>query len=147
MTRRTVTDSDGTRYLLLKQSVESSLVYDPETGEQFHRPNAELELTADASAAETILRAVPEEVVTLVTAVHDKRALALLLELERDGPMSVRTLLSAYDFCESDLHGLLAELTIAGLVEETDVAGERGYETTEVADEALDHLRRERDVS
>ncbi len=141
MTRRTVEDTDGTRYLLLKRSAESSLVRNPETGERLHLPNEELELVETASTVDTILRPIPEESVSLVTAVHEERTLALLLELDAEGPMSVRTLLSAYDFCESDLHGLLGELTAAGLIEETRVMGERGYETTETASEALDVLR------
>jgi hypothetical protein len=141
MTRRTVEDTDGNRYLLLKESAESSLVRDTETGERRHVPNEELTTLEDASTVETVLAALPANVVTLVTAVHDERMLALLSELDADGPMSVRTLLAAYDFCESDLHGMLAELTAAGLIEETTVVGERGYETTETASDALDALR------
>lgn len=141
MTRRTVEDIDGNRYLLLKESAESSLVRDTETGERRHVPNEELTTLEDASTVETVLAALPANVVTLVTAVHDERMLALLSELDADGPMSVRTLLAAYDFCESDLHGMLAELTAAGLIEETTVVGERGYETTETASDALDALR------
>jgi len=141
VTRRAVEDADGNRYLLLKESAESSLVRDPETGDRRHVPNEELTTLDDASTVETVLAAVPEDVVALVTAVHDERMLALLSELDVDGPMAVRTLLTSYDFCESDLHGMLAELTAAGLVEETDVVGERGYETTETASDALDSLR------
>ena len=141
MTRRTVEDTDGNRYLLLKESTESSLVRDPETGERHHVPNEDLTTLEDASTVETVLAGVPEDIVSLVTAVHDERMLALLSELDADGPMSVRTLLAAYDFCESDLHGMLAELTVAGLIEETTVVGERGYETTETASAALDSLR------
>lgn len=140
--RRTVVDGGGNRYLLLKRSAESSLVRDPGTGERFHLQNDELTVLEDASTAETVLRAVPEEVVAVVTAVHDERALALLWELDAEGPMSVRTLLASYDFCESDLHGLLAELTVAGLLEDTEVGGERGYDATDAAGEALAHLRR-----
>jgi len=52
----------------------------------------------------------------------------------------VRSLLDAYDFCESDLHGRFAVLSAAGLLEETDVAGERGYRITE-CETALDAIR------
>jgi hypothetical protein len=142
MTRQTVEDGDGTRYLLLKRSAESSLVRNAETGEHLHLPNGEIEAVEDAATVDTVLRTIPEELVSLVTAVHDERALALLVELDEEGPMSVRTLLSAYDFCESDLHGLVAELRAAGLVVEATVHGERGYETTETASEALESLRR-----
>jgi hypothetical protein len=137
MTRRTVEDSDGTRYLLLKRSEEASLVRDPETGERHHLPNAELSVVEDVTTTETALAGIPDEVVALLTAVHDERALALLVELDEEGPMSVRQLLSAYDFCESDLHGMMAELRAGGLVAETRVAGERGYEVTPRTSEAL----------
>jgi len=80
-----------------------------------------------------------------VTAPRDDRALGLLLELDADGPIPVRTLLSSSGLCESDLHGLLAELRAAGLVTETEVAGERGYETTDAASDALERLRETRD--
>lgn len=140
MSRRPVRDGDGNRYLLLKQSGESSLVRDPETGERIHLPNEEIEVL-DESAVSTVLDAVPDDVATLVTAVHDRRALALLLELDAEGPLAVRTLLSEYDFCESDLHGLLGELQAARLIAETTVVGERGYETTAAGARALAHLR------
>ncbi|WP_336326615.1 DUF7346 family protein [Halovenus sp. HT40] len=137
MSRRPVEDDSGTRYLLLKQSSESSLVRNIETGEREHIPNDELDGLEDTSTLDAILTPVPEAVRTLLSAVHDDRALAVLLELDSEGPMGVRQLLSAYDFCESDLHGLLAELQAAGLIEETTVAGERGYAATDSATEAL----------
>jgi len=140
VSRRPVRDAAGNRYLLLKRSGESSLVRDPETGERQHLPNDEIELLEE-SAVPTVLDAVPDEVVTLVTAVHDERVLAVLLELDAEGPMAVRTLLAEYDFCESDLHGLLGELQAAGLVAETTVVGERGYETTAAGERALTALR------
>ena len=140
MSRRPVRDAEGHRYLLLKQAGESSLVRDPETGERTHLPNDEIEVL-DESAVSTVLDAVPEEVTRLVTAVHDERALALLLEVDAEGPIAVRTLLAEYDFCESDLHGLLGELQAAELISETTVVGERGYETTTAGQRALDHFR------
>jgi len=143
--RRTVEDEAGNRYLLLKQSGDSSLVRDPATGERTHLPTETLE-PAGESALETILSPVPGSVVDLLSAVHDERALAVLLELDAEGPIAVRTLLGSYDFCESDLHGLLAELQAAGLIGEHSVAGERGYDTTEKANDALAVVReRERD--
>ena len=137
---RTVKDEDGDRYLLLKESGESSLVRDPDSGERRHVPNDDLKPVAGESPLATAAGSVPGPVRTLLTAVPDERALGLLLELEERGPVGVRALL-AYDLCESDLHGLLAEFRAAGLVAETEVGGERGYETTEVASEGLAHLR------
>jgi len=137
---RTVEDDAGDRYILLKESGESSLVRDPETGERRHVANDDLEPVVGESPLATAAGAVPEPVRTLLTAVPDERALGLLLELEERGPLAVRALL-AYDLCESDLHGLLAEFRAAGLVVETEVAGERGYATTDRASEGLARLR------
>jgi hypothetical protein len=139
--RRTVENEDGDRYLLLKESAESSLVRDPETGETQYLPTAALDPVAGQSPLATAARELPSDVRTLLVAVPDERALGLLLELDADGPLAVRTLLSAYDLCESDLHGLLAELRAAGLLAETTVTGRRGYGTTETASETLATLR------
>jgi hypothetical protein len=138
---RTVRDGDGTHYVLLKESGESSLVRNPETGEQQHVPNADLEPVEGESPLVTVASGVPEPVRRVLTAVRDERALGLLLEIEARGPVGVRTLLDSYDLCESDLHGLLAEFRAAGLIEEASVAGERGYDATETATAGLAHLR------
>lgn len=138
---QTVRDSDGATYVLLKESGESSLVRDPRTGERRHVPNADLERVTGESPLETAARGVPEPVRRILTAVRDDRALGLLLELDARGAASVRALLAETDLCESDLHGLLAEFRAAGLVTETRVAGERGYETTAAATVGLAALR------
>jgi hypothetical protein len=134
---RSVRDESGQRYLLLKESGDASRVRDPETGAEHYVENDRLEPVEGESPLATAARAVPEAVRTLTTAVHDERALGLLVDIHARGPLDVRTLLSAYDLCESDLHGLLGEFRAAGLLAETTVAGERGYETTETAGEAL----------
>jgi len=134
---RTVRDESGARYLLLKQSTDSARVRDPETGEERHVPNDQLEPVDGESPLVTASRAVPESVRAVLTATHDDRALGLLLEIDERGPVGIRTLLDAYDLCESDLHGLLAEFRTAGLVREARVAGERGYEATDLACEGL----------
>jgi len=88
----------------------------------------------------TAAGAVPEAVRTAVTAAHDDRALGLLVELNRRGPLSVPDLLDSYDLCESDLHGLLGEFRAAGLVQEAEVFGQRGYDATETASDAVELL-------
>jgi hypothetical protein len=138
---RTVRDEDGIRYVLLKESGESSLVRDPETGERRHLANADLEPIEGESPLVTAARAVPAPLRQLLTAIPDERALGLLLELDARDGVAVRTLLAETDFCESDLHGFLVELQAAGLIGETRVAGERGYRTTETAATALARLR------
>ena len=138
---RSVRDESGTRYLLLKQSGDSSRVRDPETGRETYVPNDRLEPVDGESPLATAARGVPDGVRGVLAAVHDDRALGLLLEIDRREPVAVTTLLSAYDLCESDLHGLLAEFTAAGLIEETTVGGTRGYRTTDDAAGALVRLR------
>lgn len=136
---RTV-EYEGTRYLLVKRSGESSLVRNPNTGESRYLPNDVLTVTGD-SPLETAARAVAESQRRILTAVHTDQHLGLLLELDDAGPLSVNALSSRYDLCESDLHGSLLELRAAGLVCEREVNGEPGYETTDLAKEGLSALR------
>lgn len=137
---RTVRDESGKRYVLLKESDESSRVRDPETGEERYVANARLEPVEGESPLVATAGAVPEPVRRVLSATRDDRALGLLLEIDARGPIGVRALLE-YDLCESDLHGLLAEFRAAGLLEEVDVDGERGYATTGTASEAIERLR------
>jgi hypothetical protein len=140
---RTVRDEAGERYLLVKRSSESSLVRDPDTGSERYLPNADLTVDDETAALETSASAVPASVRRVLTATPNDPALGLLVELVDRGPLAVRTLLDAYDLCESDLHGLLAEFRAAGLVDEARVAGERGYEATATTRDAVSHLRAE----
>lgn len=130
---RTV-EHEGERYLLVKRSGESSLVRDPETGRERYLPNDELSVTGESplvTAARAVSEASREELPVA------GEALGLLAELHERGPVAARTLMDGYDRCESDFHGLVTELRAAGLVRETRVAGERGYEVTERAADAL----------
>ncbi|SDZ89545.1 hypothetical protein SAMN04488065_1070 [Haloplanus vescus] len=138
---RTVRDEAGDRYLLVKRSSESSLVRDPDTGEERYLPNADLTVDDETAALETAASAVPASVRRVLTAAPNDRALGLLIELADRGPLAVRTLIDSYDLCESDLHGLLAEFRAAGLVEEARIAGERGYDATATTRDAVTHLR------
>lgn len=138
---RTVRDSEGNRYLLVKESPDSSRVRDPTTGEERHLANENLEPAEGESPLATAARALPDSSRRLVTAVHDQRALGLLVEIDERGPLDVHVLLDAYDYCESDLHGLLGEFRAAGLVAEADVGGRRGYRITDDGHAALERLR------
>ncbi|WP_122090682.1 DUF7346 family protein [Halalkalicoccus subterraneus] len=137
---QTVEDVDGSRYLLLKRSEGSSLVRDPGTGEERYVETDSLSAIEGASALELAASEVDEPVRRLLRAVHDDRTLGLLCLLDT-GARPVRELLSLDSLCESDFHGLVTELRAAGLIEECEVAGERGYRTTETAREALSSLR------
>ncbi|AFZ71815.1 DUF7346 family protein [Natronobacterium gregoryi] len=135
-----VRDDHGNRYLLLKRSERASLVRDPETGDECYVQNDRLEFVAE-SGLETAAATIDDPVRTLLTNVHDEKTLGLLVELENRGALGVRTLLDAYNLCESDLHGRLTVLSSAGLLAEIDVAGERGYRLTETCELALEAIR------
>jgi hypothetical protein len=143
---RTVHDDDGRRYLLLKRSGESSLVRDPETGGERYLPNDRLTVDGGSDPLALAARAVPGPVRRVLSACHDDRALGLLFELDRRGPLPARALVE-YDLCESDVLGLVGEFRAAGLVVEADAAGERGYELTDDARGALAALRDDGDAA
>ncbi|GAB3414181.1 hypothetical protein GCM10027435_08780 [Haloparvum alkalitolerans] len=138
---RTVRDADGRRYLLVKRSDQSSLVRDPESGAERYLENDRIEPVEGESPLETAASGVPDPVRRVVTAAHDDRSLGLLVALSDDGPRPVVGLLDAFDLCESDLHGLLAEFRAAGLVEEAETPGGRGYAATETTERAVALLR------
>lgn len=142
----TVRDGNGTRYLLVKRSEESSRVRDPRTGEERYVPNDTLERTEE-SALLAAGRAVPTGVRRMVGTISDERTLGLLREIGVREPVSVLTLLDSYDLCESELHGSLGELQAGGLIEPVKLddfalAGDRGYCTTEEARMAFDSSHR-----
>jgi hypothetical protein len=134
---RTVRDDTGRRYLLLKESAEACLVRDPETGEERYIDNGALTKVGESplvTAADRLSKETRRDLAN----VPGERGTGLLAELDRRGTLAVRTLLADYDVCESDLHGLLGELRAAGAIEETSVAGERGYALTDATRETLD---------
>lgn len=137
---RTVKDESGRRYVLLKESADSSRVRDPETGEERYVRNDRLEPVEGESALDVAASSVPEPIRRVLSAVPDDRALGLLVEIDGRGPLAVRDLLE-FELCESDIHGLVGELRAAGLIDEVEIDGERGYDTTATTTEALDGLR------
>jgi hypothetical protein len=142
---RTVESPDGDRLLVRKASGDSLLVADPETGEERYVARSEVSELEGASPLETAAGGVPAATRRVVTAVHDDESLGLLVELVDRGPLAVVTLLDAYDYCESDLHGQIAEFRAGGLVDDARVAGERGYDATELAAEGVETLRTDDD--
>ena len=138
---RTVRDSEGDRYLLVKQSDDSSLVRDPDSGAERYIANSDLDIVAEESPLATAAAGIDPAVRRLLTATYDDQSLGLLVELVDRGPLSTVALLDSYDLCESDLHGLLTEFRAAGLVTEADSRGQRGYDATDRADDAIRNLR------
>lgn len=133
---RTVRDDNGREFLLLKESAEASLVRDLATGEERYLPNDRLDPSGEPPLV-SAARAIPDEDHDDLARVPNDRALGLLVELWRRGAVPVRQLLGDYELCESDLHGVVGELSAAGLVRETHAAGERAYELTASARESL----------
>lgn len=136
-----VEDETGRRFVLRKRSSDAWLVRDPNTGETEYRDPATLTVVAEADSLTTAAGGVSPAVRTLVTAVPNERILGLVVTVVDREAVGVRTLLDGTTLCESDLHGALAELVAAGLLDETTVAGERGYAATELAVEAVADLR------
>jgi hypothetical protein len=139
---RTVYHADGTQYLLCKESSESSLIRDPRSGEEKYVSNEELTIAdTDDSPLVAAASGVPETVRTVLIASHGEDALGLLIELtDREG-LSIVSMLDAYDYCESELNGQLAEFRAAGLITEIEIYGERGYGPTEMTKTAIESLR------
>lgn len=138
---RTVRDDDGRRYVLLEERTDSSVVRDPETGDERHLPNDSLEPAGGDAPLAVLADAIPEPVRRVVSACHEDWHLGLLVDLADRGPLAAREMVGAYDACESDLVGALAELRAAGLVEETTVVGERGYRLTDPGERSVAALR------
>lgn len=126
--------------MLLSESDGTARIRNPATGDERTVDAETLEPLPDEALA-VAAESIPESVRQTVTAVHDERTLGVLVTLVDDGPMAVVDLLSYSGLCESDFNGLFAELRAAGLVAECRIAGERGYEATETAEEAVDLLR------
>lgn len=138
---RTVRDGEGTTYLLLKESTASSLVRNPATGEERYVPNGDLEPVDGEPPLTAAAKALPDPTERPLNTIADPRALGLLVHLDANGPQPVTALLDIDALCESDLHGATGELRAAGLIEETNVDGWRGYRTTDLAEESLEALR------
>ncbi|MEF8974993.1 MAG: hypothetical protein V5A21_02045 [Halapricum sp.] len=126
---RVVRDEEGSYYVLQDSDGETCRIREVTTATLTTRPCAELSpiTAADVLGADG-----------LAGAIGSIRALALLIELDVSGPTSARGLLDRFDVCESDLHGVTAQLRTAGLIEQTTVHGERGYRVTERASDALE---------
>lgn len=128
---RVVRDEEGCYYVLQDSDGESCRIREVTTATLTTRQCAELSPIAPADVL---------GVDGLAGAIGSSRALALLIELDVAGPASARGLLDRFDVCESDLHGVTAELQAAGLIELTTVHGERGYRTTQNIGDALERL-------
>lgn len=135
----TVRTDDGTRYLLLKRSSDSSLVRDLTTGDERYIENERLERISDNAPLETVAHTVPAAVRRVLSAVPNERALGLLLIIDRQGPIAVSEIVELSDLCESDINGLLSAFRAAELIEREPIpiVDVPGCATTELASEGL----------
>lgn len=138
MSPRIVRDSDGRRYVMDTEGPDTSRVWSLETGTIRQVPTADLEPVDGQASLEAIAQSIEPTDDSSLDAAPNTAALGLLVELDRRGPMAVRAMLSEYDICESDLHGILGELTAAGLLEKDLVTGMRGYSLTDEARDAIE---------
>lgn len=137
---KTVEDDTGRRYVVTKEASESSRVLDVATGDERYVENDRLTTLDTRAPLETVAETLPPAARTLITAIHDDRSLGLLIYLDTQSPVSVRTILEQTTFCESDVHGRLGEFHAAGLVDETTVGGERAYTATDTTRDVLEAL-------
>jgi hypothetical protein len=70
--------------------------------------------------------------------VHTEAGVGMVVLLARNGPTAVPALLGALELCESDLHGLLAELEAGGALSRTETAGRGAYRLTDAAAKTVD---------
>ncbi|PSQ45415.1 hypothetical protein BRD17_01500 [Halobacteriales archaeon SW_7_68_16] len=127
-------DADGQWVLVLERSEDTALIRDPATGDRRRVPAATV-APVDASPLAVVASALDTD------GERGDGRVGLLVELVDRGPTAARTLSTTYDVCESDLHGLLVEFRAAGLVAETRIGGEPGYEPTDAARRLVDRLR------
>lgn len=129
---RAVRDEEG-RLVVHLDRTDGSVVVDPATGDE--RPATTASLDPAIGSLDDDIPAATRDLLAAVAA----RGLGLLLVLAR-GPQPIRTLLDRVDLCESDLHGLAADLRTAGLVESARINGSPGYGITEQASAGLEGL-------
>ncbi|MEF8775197.1 MAG: hypothetical protein V5A43_01680 [Haloarculaceae archaeon] len=132
---RPVSDGAGTRYLLLRVDDGSALVRDVDTGARSRLPLETLAALPGSPLSATGKE--PDAPPQPLDRAPSDPALGLLVELRASGPRAVRDLLAETTLCESDLHGMVADLRAAGLVREASIGGERGYDLTAAAASAF----------
>lgn len=74
------------------------------------------------------------------SAIRTARGWGLVLVVGAASPVTVRALLDTTSECESDLNGLLAELEAGGVLDRTEIAGERAYELSETGASAVESV-------
>ena len=134
----TVEDQAGDRYLRLKRSATSSLVYDPITDTHTHRPNVELTVIDGTSPLTTAARTVPAPVRRLIRSVHSDETVGLLVALDAADGMNAADVLARTTFCESDLYATLRNLEAGDLIERDD---QERWQLTEIGRAGLSAVR------
>ena len=132
-----VTDDGGHTYVVIERSEESRLLVDPHTGRRATIRSDVVGLTDDELRSAD---AVHEEVRSALGCEPDERAIGLLVVIGACEGVPIRALLEWIPYCESERFAVGHELVAAGLLERTDVGGERGYTLTEQAARVLDDV-------
>lgn len=124
---RLATGSDGQWVVVLRAERDHYRIREVISGEVRKVSPSTLDAVNEATLHD-IGQAAPDPAQSIASTIQTARGWGLILVVGAASPVSVRALLDATDECESDINGLLAELEAGGLLERTEVAGERGYE-------------------
>lgn len=127
---RLAIDQDDRWVVILEVESDQSRIRELLSGETRRVLSSTLSVVNDASLRD-IGQVFSDPPQTTDSTLRTDRGWGLVLVVGAASPVGVRSLLGATNECESDLNGLLAELEAGGILERTQVTGERGYELSE----------------
>lgn len=96
--------------------------------------------SAQTASLQEIGHLVPDSARPPVSAIRTAPGWGVVLVVGAASPVAVRELLDATTACESDLNGLLAELEAGGVLDRTEIAGERAYELSDAGASAVEFV-------
>lgn len=138
---RLVRDQSGRAHVVSARDGDHLDIVDPATGRERTVPATDVDPVVDEPELPVLAAALPTDPGSPLDGIGDPRAVGLLGVLEAAGPLPATMLLAFESLCESDLHGIVGELSAAGYVEQTTVDGRSGYRTTAAAERTLAGLR------
>lgn len=136
---RLATGPDGEWVAILAVESDRCRIRQLGSGDSRWVPKSTLS-SSDTASLQEIGRAVPDSVRGSVSPIRTARGWGLALVVGAASPVTVRAMLATTTECESDLNGVLAELEAGGILERTEVAGERAYELSETGASTLESV-------
>jgi hypothetical protein len=137
---RIATGPDGRWGVVLESDGAECRIRELRSGNSRWVPHSSLSSTHTASLHQ-VGQEVPDPVRASVAAIRTPRGWGLTLVVGAASPVAVRELLEATTECESDLNGLLAELEAGGILERSELGGERAYELSDPGASAVESVR------